>query len=106
MREQRFGEDDLDVLLAVAALASVALENALHLEGLEGENLRLREADLEHGLVGESRAMEKVLDLLARVAPTDSTVLLTGESGTGKELAARALHTRAEPIAAQGLTFP
>jgi len=92
-RAQPFDEDDLDVLLAVAALASVALENALHLEGLESENRRLREAELEHGLVGESPAMEKVLDVLARVAPTDSTVLLTGESGTGKELAARALHT-------------
>jgi len=89
---RRFDEDDLDLLNAVAALASVALESALYLEGLEGENRRLREDDLQHELVGESPPVEKLLEFLARAAPTDSTVLLSGESGTGKELAARALH--------------
>jgi DNA-binding NtrC family response regulator len=43
-------------------------------------------------LKGRSAAMRRVFDLLARVAPTDTTVLLLGESGTGKELAARAVH--------------
>jgi two-component system, NtrC family, response regulator HydG len=43
-------------------------------------------------LVGTSPAMQKVYDLLARVGPTDASVLLTGESGTGKELAAMTLH--------------
>jgi len=47
---------------------------------------------LRHRIIGQSPAIERVLDFLARAAPLDSTVLITGESGTGKELAARALH--------------
>lgn len=45
------------------------------------------------GLVGQSRAMEQVAQLLHKAARTDSTILLTGESGTGKELAARGIHS-------------
>jgi DNA-binding NtrC family response regulator len=44
------------------------------------------------GIVGKSQALRKVLDKIAIVAPTDSTVLLLGETGTGKELVARAVH--------------
>ena len=44
------------------------------------------------GIVGNSPALRKVLDQVAIVAPTDSTVLLHGETGTGKELIARAIH--------------
>lgn len=43
-------------------------------------------------LVGRSTAMEKVFDLVTRVAPTDATVLITGASGTGKEVVARTIH--------------
>ena len=42
--------------------------------------------------MGEGARMKEIFQFLARVAPTDSTVLIEGESGTGKELAARALH--------------
>lgn len=49
-------------------------------------------ASLEQEMVGESRCMQAVYDFIAKVAPTDCTVLLLGESGTGKELAARAIH--------------
>jgi DNA-binding NtrC family response regulator len=44
------------------------------------------------GIVGQSRAMREVFDLVRKVAPTQSTVLITGESGTGKEVVARAVH--------------
>jgi DNA-binding NtrC family response regulator len=43
-------------------------------------------------IIGESREMKALFDKIRRVAPTDSTVLITGESGTGKELVARAIH--------------
>ena len=44
------------------------------------------------GIVGQSRAMREVFASISRVAPTDTTVLITGETGTGKELVARAVH--------------
>ena len=44
------------------------------------------------GIIGNSPALAEVFNVLAKVAPTDSTVLVTGESGTGKELLVRALH--------------
>lgn len=47
---------------------------------------------LSHQLVGQSSKMKKVIEMIRKVAPTDSTVLIHGESGTGKELIARALH--------------
>jgi len=60
------------------------------------ENIYLRkelEAKSEFDMVvGKSKAMEKVLSVVRRVSPTESTVLITGESGTGKELIARELH--------------
>jgi DNA-binding NtrC family response regulator len=61
---------------------------------LENQWLR-RELSREHEgerIVGPSAAMKRVFELVRRVAPTRSTVLITGESGTGKELVARAIH--------------
>jgi Nif-specific regulatory protein len=52
----------------------------------------LAQLNLDHNMVGESSAMRDMYRRIARVAPTDSTVLITGESGTGKELVARAIH--------------
>jgi transcriptional regulator with GAF, ATPase, and Fis domain len=89
----QFHEDHLQLLAAVAGISSVALENARSLQWLEEENRRLvAEVSEEKTLVGDSPAMKEVFQFIAKVAPTDSTVLITGESGTGKELAARALH--------------
>ncbi|HTY08566.1 MAG TPA: sigma 54-interacting transcriptional regulator, partial [Candidatus Edwardsbacteria bacterium] len=50
------------------------------------------QAPFDQAIIYRSEAMAKVMDLAAKVAPTDSTVLLTGESGTGKELLAREIH--------------
>ncbi len=88
----RFHDDQLELITAVAAITAVALENARHVEWLEGENRRLRIDRLDHDMVGKSPAMEKAFRFMSRVAPTDSTVLICGESGTGKELMAQAIH--------------
>ncbi len=59
---------------------------------LENARLSERAGEPVEGFVGRSPAIQPVLRALIRVAPHDSTVLITGESGTGKELCARALH--------------
>ncbi|MEJ2228571.1 MAG: sigma 54-interacting transcriptional regulator [Alphaproteobacteria bacterium] len=51
-----------------------------------------RAVDPDHGLTGHSPAFRHIMELIARVAPSDAAVLLQGESGTGKELVARAIH--------------
>jgi Nif-specific regulatory protein len=88
-----FDEGHLQLLTTICGIAAVALNNARHVEQLESENDLLRaESSVEHGMVGESAAVKRVYQFIARVAPADTTVLVRGESGTGKELAARALH--------------
>ena len=88
-----FENHHLELLAAIAGVASLALRNVLHLRWLEGENRRLRdEHAARHDMIGDSAAMRRVLDLIARVARADSTVLVEGESGTGKELVAHAIH--------------
>ena len=67
-------------------------------ERLQHENVALREevdkASMYEEIVGTSPALRCVLSLISKVAPSDSTVLITGETGTGKELVARAIHRR------------
>ncbi len=62
------------------------------------ENVALKEeidqASMFEEIVGSSRTLKKVLQDVVKVAPTDSTVLISGETGTGKELVARAIHKR------------
>ena len=83
----------LDTLTAIASLASVGFEANKEVETLKAEKALLQEQiGANTGIVGRSSAIRRLLDLVARVAPRDTTVLITGESGTGKELIARALH--------------
>jgi len=89
----RFSEDHLQFMAAVAGISAVALDNARRQQWLEQENQRLTiEVRQDQSLVGECLKMKDIFQFLARVAPTESTVLIEGESGTGKELAAKALH--------------
>ncbi len=91
--ESRFSDEDLELLTAISGIAAMALENAKYVEWLRGENRRLREEiEVRHNMVGESPAIKQVCQFIARVAASDSTVLICGESGTGKELVARAIH--------------
>jgi DNA-binding NtrC family response regulator len=61
------------------------------------ENLYLKQQYQDRtrfeSMIGQSRAMQEIFDLIQDVAPTGSTALITGETGTGKELAAKAIHT-------------
>jgi PAS domain S-box-containing protein len=69
-------------------------------ERLQQENVALRQeigrASMFEEIVGTSKPLKAVLSQIAKVAPTDSTVLITGETGTGKELIARAVHKHSE----------
>lgn len=98
-----FTVEDLDILSQIANQISLALDNAIayrrvtfSCRRLEDErNYLASELQNEYNvedIVGKSAALKHVLEQVAIVAPTDSTVLLIGESGTGKELVARAVH--------------
>ncbi len=74
----------------------LTVKKALQYSGLTEENKRLKselsdKADFRT-IVGSSKEMEKVFDVIRKVADTEAAVLITGESGTGKELVARSLH--------------
>ncbi len=73
------------------------IQRAIDKLSLEWENRQLRQQlDISTGgeILGESEAIKHVKRLIAKVAPTDVTVLLTGESGTGKELVAQTIHSQ------------
>jgi formate hydrogenlyase transcriptional activator len=71
-------------------------------ERLQQENVALREeidkASMFEEIVGTSPALQAVLSRVSKVAPSDSTVLITGETGTGKELVARGIHRRSHRV--------
>jgi transcriptional regulator with GAF, ATPase, and Fis domain len=95
-----FMEKDLVLLQDLAELSASSIRNALNFLELSrssggsatslGEDLR-RDYDFSM-IIGKSRRMVEVMEMAARVAPTDATVLITGDSGTGKELIARATY--------------
>jgi DNA-binding NtrC family response regulator len=88
-----FQRGQLDFAVVVAYQLGTSLENLEHRERLEQANDQLRrQLASQTKLAGSSPAMQAVLERIARVGPTSSTVLILGESGTGKELVARAIH--------------
>jgi formate hydrogenlyase transcriptional activator len=103
--ENALQQTEIFFLENVAAQIAIAIENArVHneiaalKEQLEGERVYVEDEILAGAkfeeIVGSSESLVQTLGQVARVAPTDSTVLVTGESGTGKELIARAIHKR------------
>jgi Nif-specific regulatory protein len=88
-----FDSDHLELVTAISNLAAVALDTARYVERLNNETKRLQnELNFDRAMIGESAPMKEVRAFIAKVAPTDSTVLIRGESGTGKEMVARAIH--------------
>jgi formate hydrogenlyase transcriptional activator len=101
----QYAESDVACLQEAATQIALAVENMRSYEEiaalktrLEHENVYLQEEiRREHNfdeMIGDSPALLEVLRRVARVAPTDTTVLVCGETGTGKELIARALHSQ------------
>jgi len=80
---------DFDVL-------KLTIERALEHSALKAENKYLKDkisADYElTNIIGKSKAMKEMVDMLAMIAPSEATALITGESGTGKELIAKSIH--------------
>jgi two-component system response regulator PilR (NtrC family) len=78
----------------------IVIEKALEKKVLSSENRRLRQEirsrSRNRHIIGHSRAMQEVFDLIAQVAETKTNVLVYGESGTGKELVARAIHEQSD----------
>ncbi len=79
---------------------SIVIEKALEKKLLSNENQRLRQElrsqSRDRNILGSSRVMQEVFDLIAQVAETKTNVLVSGESGTGKELVARAIHEQSD----------
>ena len=75
----------------------VSVRNALDRTEIVAETKKLRKkVSKNYEMIGESDGINKVLDMIEKVAPTDARVLVTGPNGTGKELVARAIHEKSQ----------
>jgi Nif-specific regulatory protein len=94
--KQLFDDTVADLLTAFSEQMAIALKNAYVFSDLKKSHQQLaselRAQYQFDAIIGSGSAMTKMLDLVAKVADTDATVLIQGENGTGKELIARALH--------------
>jgi DNA-binding NtrC family response regulator len=81
-------------------LATLSAAVSLHASRQEARQLRQSHGLLAAGearqIIGQSEAMQRIMQMLSRAAPTDANVLITGENGTGKELIARELHRQSQ----------
>ena len=91
-----FTEDDIPILDAFANQAAIAIGNARLYGRVRDENLSLQDLKetlaLKHDIIGKSRKMEEVYEIIKKVSRSNASVLVRGGSGTGKELVAQAIH--------------
>jgi DNA-binding NtrC family response regulator len=75
----------------------ISVRNAVEKSKLIAENIEIKKTiEGEGKILGESKAIKNILEMIDKVAPLDTRVLITGENGTGKELVARAVHNKSE----------
>lgn len=98
-----YSDDDRELLDAIASFSAAAWENLRLYEALQDADEKLRRENLslraaakrefgQNAILGQSAAMQKVLQLVRHYGQSEANVLIAGETGTGKELVARALH--------------